>query len=134
MSFARLIAIAAPTFAGLLGAAAAQVPPGRIYMLHSPAAGGCPALDWHIVVEPNDIVAGMIAWNDMKTMARASGKVDRKNHTFAVTAVVLGGEAQTATVSGTIRNDGTLIANIRGPNVTCNSVVVRAFISPPQSR
>ena len=77
MSVGRLIAAVSAALGLWLGAAVAQVPQGRIYVLHSPAAGACPSLDWHVVVEPNDILAGLIAWDDMKTMARATGKVDR---------------------------------------------------------
>ena len=56
MSVGRLIAIIAPAFVAWVAAAAApQIPQGRIYVLHSKAAGGCPSLDWHIVVEANDI-------------------------------------------------------------------------------
>ena len=114
-----------------LGVAFAQVPEGRIYVLHSPAAGACPSLDWHIVVEPNDILAGLIAWDDMKTMARATGKVDRPNHTFTMTAVEMGGQSRTATVDGKVEENGTIIANINGPNVTCKSVTVRTYRVPP---
>ena len=110
--------------------AVAQVPQGRIYVLHSPAAGACPSLDWHIVVEPNDILAGLIAWDDMKTMARATGKVDRPNHTFTMTAVEMGGQGRTATVDGKVEKNGTIIANINGPNVTCKSVTVRTYRVP----
>jgi hypothetical protein len=128
MSVSRLIAIATPAYAILLSAASPEVPQGRIYVLHSQAAGGCPSLDWHIVVEPNDVVAGMIAWDDMKTMARATGTVDRKNHTLTMTAVEMGGQARTAKVDGTINDNATIIANIKGPNMTCNSVIIPAFV------
>src|SRR5579871_3983449 len=63
-------------------AAAPNLPEGRIYVLHSAATGACPSLDWHIVVERNDVLAGMVAWDNMRTMARATGRVDRKNGTF----------------------------------------------------
>ena len=70
MSVGRLIAISSVTFGLGLGAGLSQVPEGRIYVLHSPAVGACPSLDWHIVVEPNDVLAGVIAWDDMRTIAR----------------------------------------------------------------
>jgi hypothetical protein len=34
-----------------VGAASAQFP--GVYVLHSKPEGGCPALDWHVVVGPN---------------------------------------------------------------------------------
>ena len=131
MTICRLIGASSAAFGVWFGVAFAQVPEGRIYVLHSPAAGACPSLDWHIVVEPNDILAGLIAWDDMKTMARATGKVDRPNHTFTMTAVEMGGQGRTATVDGTVKRDGTIIANINGPNVTCKSVTVRTYRVPP---
>jgi hypothetical protein len=72
-------------------AAPPNVPEGRIYVLHSSAIGACPSLDWHIVVERNDVLAGMVAWDNMRTMARATGSVNRKDGTFRMTVVELGG-------------------------------------------
>ncbi len=129
MSVGRLIAVTS-AFGVWLGAAVAQVPEGRIYVLHSTAAGACPSLDWHIVVEPNDILAGLIAWDNMRTMARATGRVDRENHTFTMTAVEMGGQNRTATVDGKVDENGTIIANINGPNVTCRSVTIRTYRVP----
>jgi hypothetical protein len=106
------------------------VPEGRIYVLHSQAAGACPSLDWHIVVEANDILAGLIAWDDMRTMARATGRVDRQNHTVTMTAVEMGGQNRTATIDGKVEENGTIIANINGPNVTCRSVTIRTYRVP----
>jgi len=134
MSIGRLIAMGVAAFAVSVGAASHQVPEGRMYVLHSKAVGACPSLDWHIVVEANDILAGMIAWDDMKTMARATGTVNRQSNTFTMKAVEMGGRARTATVEGRIEENGTIIANIRGPNVICDSVVVRAYVVAPNSR
>jgi hypothetical protein len=50
MSVGRLIAVSSAAFGVWLGVAFVQVPEGRIYVLHSAAAGACPSLDWHIVV------------------------------------------------------------------------------------
>jgi hypothetical protein len=126
----RLIALGAAVSAVLLGAASPQMPEGRIYVLHSKAAGGCPSLDWHIVVEANDILAGMISWDNMQTMARATGKVNRRTNTFSMTAVEMGGQARTAKIAGKIEGNGMLVASIEGPNVSCYSVIVRAFPAP----
>ena len=134
MLVGRLIAAAAMALVVLANAASSQVPEGRIYMLHSKAVGGCPSLDWHIVVEANDILAGLIAWNDMNTISRATGRVDRQNHTFSMTAVEMGAPARKATVDGQIGDNGTITANIKGPNVTCNSVIVRAYDVSTNSR
>jgi hypothetical protein len=123
----RLAAMSAPVLTVLAGAATPPPPEGRIYALHSQAIGGCPSLDWYMLVETNDIVAGMIAWDDMKTMFRATGQIDRQSNTFTMTASEIGGQARIATVGGQIRDNGTVIANIKGPNVACDSVILRDF-------
>ena len=130
----RLIALAVLALGVWSHVAVAQVPTGRIYVLHSQASDGCPPLDWHVVVDANDVMGGMIAWDGMQTMARATGRVDRKNHTFAMTAIELEGQRRTATVDGKIEDTGTVIANIKGPNVTCRSVVIRPFVAPSTAR
>jgi hypothetical protein len=119
MPVGRLIAVGSAVFGVWLGMAFAEVPQGRIHIPHSPAAGGCPSPDWHIAVEGNDVLAGLITWDDMKRMARATGRVDRPNHTFGMTAVEMGGQSRTATVDRKVEENGTIIANINGPNVTC---------------
>jgi hypothetical protein len=74
----KVVSVGLLAFAASTNVTTAQVPEGRIYALHSKAEGACPSLDWHIVVEPNGVLAGMIAWDDMKTMARATGELTRK--------------------------------------------------------
>jgi hypothetical protein len=105
-----------------------DLPEGRIYVLHSSATGSCPSLDWHIVVERNDVLAGMVAWDNMRSMGRATGRVNRKDSTFQMTVVELGGRGRTATVEGTIGDNGTATAAIKGPAVSCESVTVRSYI------
>ena len=97
---------------------------GRVYSFHSSAQGGCPALDWHVVAQSNGTLAGMISWNNMQSMARAAGTYNAQAKTFQMTAKEEGGQGRTATISGTIRQDGWLVANISGPNVTCNGINV----------
>jgi hypothetical protein len=109
----------------------ARVPEGRIYVLHSQAAGACPPLDWHILVETNGVLAGMISWNGMKTMARATGAVNRQAHTFAMAAKELGGQARIIKVAGQIQDNGTIIAKIQGVNVSCDAVVVPIYADRP---
>jgi hypothetical protein len=112
----------------------AQVPKGQVYALHSRAAGGCPALDWHILVEANGILAGMISWDGMKTMARATGSVNMQHRTFTMIATEMGGAARRAKIDGRLRDDGWIVANIEGPNVTCNAVVVPIYSDPPAAK
>jgi hypothetical protein len=98
---------------------------GRVCDFRSAARGGCPAPDWHVVAQSNGVLTGMISWNDMQSMAHADGTYDLRSRTFQMTANEVGGQGQTATVAGTIRPDGWLIANITGPNVNCQGVTVR---------
>src|SRR5580704_6957859 len=83
MIFGKLTSTAA-VLAAAMSVALAEVPEGRIYVLHSGAIGACPSLDWHIVLEPNGILAGMISWNGMKTLARVTGTVNQRSRTFTM--------------------------------------------------
>jgi hypothetical protein len=130
----KLLATAAVGIAATCGLAAAQgLPEGRVYTFHSRAQGGCPALDWHVVVGANNSLDGMIAWNDMKQMARATGSVNMQSRSFQMNAKEVGGQGRTATVSGTVRQDGYLVANVKGPNVSCQNITVPWFQPPPPS-
>src|SRR5438309_2241879 len=100
MTVGKIVSIGLLSFAASTNVTSAQVPEGRIYTLHSKAEGACPSLDWHIVVEPNGVLAGMIAWDDMKTLARATGTIDQENHTFSMLTKEMGGQTRTATIDG----------------------------------
>jgi hypothetical protein len=67
---------------------------------------------------------GMIAWNNMQSMAHATGTVNTQSRTFQMTAHEVGGRGRTATVSGTIRPDGYLVANVSGPNIDCQNITI----------
>src|ERR1700691_6208985 len=98
-----MLTMGALAIAATCGAASAQsLPDGRIYVFHSKAAGGCPALDWHVVVGAGNSLSGMIAWNDMKSMAKATGSLGA-DKTFKMTAKEVGGAGRTATVDGQVR-------------------------------
>ena len=129
----RLIAANALALIALLCVASAQIPEGRIYSLHSKSVGGCPSLDWHIVVGANGILEGMIAWDHMRVLAKAVGAVNQQSHTFTMTVKEVGGLARTARVDGHIKENGWIIANIKGPNVTCSAVVVPIYVPSPDA-
>jgi hypothetical protein len=134
MNFLKLTAVSVLTIASACGVASAQgMPEGRIYTFHSKAQAGCPSLDWHVVAGANGALSGMISWDDMKAMARASGTANVQARTFQMNATEVGGQGRTATVDGTIRQDGWLIANIKGPNVDCKGIAVPWFVAPPSS-
>ena len=102
-----------------------QLPPGRVYAFDSVAQAGCPGLDWHVVLQTGGVLSGLIAWNNMQSVARANGTVNTQSGTFQMTATEVGGQGRTATINGTVNtNDGSLIANIQGPNVSCRGITV----------
>jgi hypothetical protein len=128
MRLLRSISASVLALAATFGVASAQdMPVGRVYTFHSSAQGGCPALDWHVVVGAGGTLSGMIAWNNMQSMARATGSVNGQARTFSMTAKEVGGKGRTATVSGTVGQNGWLNANIKGPNVNCENINVPWF-------
>ncbi len=75
----------------------------------------------------------MIAWDHMKTMTKAFGGVDRPHHTFSMIATEMGGQERTATIEGKAQDDGRIVANIKGPNVTCTVIAVPMNKAPPDT-
>jgi hypothetical protein len=116
--------------AATLGVASAQAPEGRLYAFRSKAMAGCPALDWHVTVDGTGAANGMISWNNMKSMAHATGSVNMSAKTFSMTAKEVGGQNQTATITGQVRSDGWLVADVKGPNVSCTGIVVPWYTAP----
>lgn len=113
-------------------ALAQQVAPeGRVYVFHSPKTGPCPELDWHVVVGANNALGGMVAWNGMKSMANVNGTIS-PNRTFTMNGKEVGGQGRTATITGQLRQDGYLIANVKGPSIECQGITVPWFTAPPQ--
>jgi hypothetical protein len=125
-----LAACASAAVAGWSGAALAQeMPAGRVYAFHAPVHGNCPAMDWHIVAEGNGTLNGMISWNGMQDMAKATGTYSAQTGKFQMTAKEVGGQGRTATIQGTAdSNLGWLTADILGPNVKCQGVKVPWFV------
>jgi len=130
MAKTKAIVAGALVLAATLGVASAQAPEGRLYAFRSKAQAGCPALDWHIMVSSNGAANGMISWDDMKSMAHATGSVNMSAKTFSMTAKEVGGQGRTATITGSVRSDGWLVADVKGPNVTCTGIVVPWYTPP----
>jgi hypothetical protein len=131
MHIARVLTVSALALTANVGVASAQLPEGRIYTFHSSAQAGCPSLDWHVVTGANNTLDGMIAWDNMTAMAHATGTVNPTTRTFAMQAHEVGGQGRTATVDGTVRQDGWLTANIHGPNISCTGINVPWGTPPP---
>jgi len=124
----KLLTAGAIAIATMAGTALAQAPAGRVYSFHSGPTGKCPGLDWHVVAAGNGTLSGMIAWNNMQSMARVTGSVNMQAKTFSMSAKEVGGQERTAIISGTVRPDGWLVADISGPNVTCSGITVQWFV------
>ena len=109
-----------------------SLPPGRLYAFHSGPGGGCPGLDWHIVVEADNALAGIIAWNNMQSLAHVTGTVNRQTGDFQMTAHEEGGQGRTATVAGKVDpGNGWMTASVQGEGVKCQSLKVPWFTPPP---
>ncbi|MBS0560481.1 MAG: hypothetical protein JSR21_10535 [Proteobacteria bacterium] len=123
MAAAALLAIGGISVANAQGGQA--IAPGTVYALHSAAAGGCPALDWHLVAGEGNTISGMVAWNNMKSMAHVEGKIGA-DRTFSMMAKEVSGPkvGATAKVTGTAQTDGWLVANINGEGVKCEGVKI----------
>ena len=67
-----------PPPSAAVASAVQQLPPGRIYVFHSTAQSSCPALDWHVVLDENGTLDGVIAWNSMQSLAHASEASTRR--------------------------------------------------------
>jgi hypothetical protein len=115
------------TFGGCLGGEATKA---GIYMLHSAAQGTCPALDWHVVLKVDGTVAGMISWDEMRSMAQVMGVVKNEDRTFHLQAREFGGDMRTAVIDGFIKDDESLLMNIKGPDINCPSVTVPRVTMP----
>jgi len=123
------VAITAISYVALAQQQQLMLPPGRIYAFHSGAQSGCPPMDWHIVLQDGGVLAGMISWDNMQSIARVSGTVDQQTRKFQMTATEVGGKGRTATIDGTVnKQDGWLTANIEGANVKCPGVEVPWFV------
>lgn len=131
MNKIKTLAAGALALAATFGVASAQgVPEGRVYVFHSTAQGSCPALDWDIVVRANNTLSGTIAWDNMKSIAYATGGIDIAKRTFKLSAQEIRGSGRTATVDGQLRQDGWLIANIHAPHVTCLNIAIPWYTPP----
>ncbi len=101
-----------------------------LYVLHSAPQGNCPALDWHVVVKVDGTVAGMVSWDEMRSIAQVIGVVRSKDRTFHLQARELGGDGRTAVIDGIIKDDESLVMNIAGPNIDCQNAAVPRIMMP----
>jgi hypothetical protein len=67
---------------------------------------------------PDNTLSGIVAWDDMKHIARLSGMID-SNRSFTINAKEVGGAARSATVSGSARGEY-INASITGSGTACD--------------
>jgi hypothetical protein len=126
MNGQRLGAAFAIGIAFMGGTAMAQSAGDRVFSFHSNQNGGCPALDWHMVLAPDNSVSGMLGWQHMQVVARVTGSFNAQAKTFQLSAQEVGGN-RTATISGNVIAPGQIKANIKGPGVDCENLEVWAW-------
>jgi hypothetical protein len=115
---ARIAIIALSTAASLSPALAQSGQPG-LYAFHTgPVVGGCPGLDWHITLGPDNTLTGFVAWDQGKHMARLAGSMN-KDRTFEMDAQEVGGTGRKATVKGSAGGN-TINAVINGSGTACD--------------
>ena len=107
--------------------AVSQAPQERVFTFHSNASfSGCPSLDWHVVVQPDYTVSGMVGWQNMQLMAHVTGTMDAQSRTYQLTAKQVGSN-RTATINGTIISPDHITANIKGPGIDCQGLDIWAY-------
>ena len=93
-----------------------------LYAFHTrPVIGGCPGLDWHVTVSPDDKIGGFVAWDRGKHMARLDGEIN-KDQTFQIAAEEFGGTGK-AMVTGKIAGDYVNLT-INGSGTKCDGDVL----------
>lgn len=109
-----------------LAAAPAYLQEGTVYTAHSPARNGCPSLDWHIWVGPQDTLSGMISTEGVSAKAFSMTGGIGADRTFHLNGKEIGGTGRTGVVDGKVRDDGVLVATISqisGPSPCADKTV-----------
>ncbi|MDR3533849.1 MAG: hypothetical protein P4L90_25210 [Rhodopila sp.] len=118
-----IIALSTAALSSPASAQQAQSAKSQLYAFHTgPVVGGCPGLDWHITLEPNNTLMGFVAWDQGKHMARLAGALN-KDRTFEMDAQEIGGAARKATVRGTARGDYVNVS-INGSGTACDGNIL----------
>jgi hypothetical protein len=110
---------------GVTGGVASAQTAGYVYVLHSVPTGSCPALDWHVVMSADNTLSGMIAWDNMKSIARVEGSITA-DKTFHMDAKEIGGAGKTAVVDGKLI-PGWLVASVSGPGIDCKDIKIEVL-------
>ena len=134
-SFRTVLACAAVALAAPAASALAQTatPQGTAYAFTTPASGACPSLSFHVVLAENNTLRGVIGWDNMASMAKASGTINPADTKFQMTAKEEGGQARTFNITGQIRADNWMTLNITGASLNCTNLAVPVLWRPYQS-
>jgi hypothetical protein len=101
--------------------AMAQPKKAQLYSYHTGwAVGGCPGLDWHITVEPDNKLMGFVAWDRGQHIARLDGSLSA-DRTFEMAANEVGGAGRKATIKGTAGGAYINVA-IYGSGTPCDGI------------
>jgi hypothetical protein len=140
IKFLVLVIIAASLFVGsayrgaLAQAAPTEmIPEGAVFVFHSAAAGACPSLDWHVITGIKGNLGGIIAWDDMRSIARVRGHI-ALDRTFQMTAIEMGGAQRRAVIAGRVLPDGKMVADLKAPKIECHGIIATVWQPlPPTS-
>lgn len=92
----------------------AWVKSGTTYDNHSEAAGGCPALDWHIVRGPGGSLTGIVATDDMKTVFSVTGRIMEANIHLDGKEIAGPHPGTTGAVNGQLQSEGRIAMTVGG--------------------
>jgi len=116
------IAVAALSAAVLLSPAMAQKHKASLFAFHTkPVIGGCPGLDWHVVLTPDNKIDGFVAWDHKRHMATLDGELN-KDQTFEIAAQEFGSTGK-AMVTGKIAGDY-INLTINGSGTKCDGEIL----------
>jgi hypothetical protein len=94
---AGLLAIGLAAF-GVTGCTLEQILIGQWYTIGTPPAGGCPALQWHFVVDPHRSIGGFLTSDGQQRIATLTGRLN-PDDSFQMKATGLAGD-RTSDVTG----------------------------------
>jgi hypothetical protein len=112
------IGVAIAAVASVSPVSAQSGKPGLYAYPTAPVTGGCPGLDWHITVEPDNRLVGFVAWDQGQHMARLIGSIN-KDRSFEMQAEEVGGTGRKATVKGIAAGDDIKVV-INGSGTACD--------------
>lgn len=118
LACAGLAAVGLAVVAPVLSAQAGVPSTDTLYDTKTEARGGCPAMDWHVMVHPDKTVNGIVSWDGSKHMAHLTGTMDNKG-AFKANAVESEGN-KSYPVTGTV-DGSTLKAKINNTGTPCDN-------------